>query len=94
MSDLAILIQGMIHPEASKRLSITDLNNPRTSQVNWLKNSLYTSKKEVEIGHEMHERIHSSDSFLRVFDANRASTNSARSEESTMSDLDSSANLE
>lgn len=48
----------------------------------------------------MHDRIHSGDSFLRVFDANRQAntTLSTRSEEdqlsSAMSDLDSSTNFD
>ena len=94
LKDLAALVLSMIHPEASKRVSIADLNEQLIGQVNWLKKSLYKANSEPEIGQEMHERIHSSDSFLRVFDVNRAAALSTRSEESSMSDLDSSASFE
>ena len=80
--DLARLLQGMIHPEASKRLSIQDLLLHSAHQqssssheiINWLKSSQYHANNETEIGREIHARIHSGDSFLRVFDANRQST--------------------
>ena len=60
---------------------------------------------ESEIGQEMYERIHSGDSFLRVFDADRRASTinttllSTRSEEdqlssAAMSDLDSSINFD
>ena len=73
--DLASLIQAMIHPESSKRLSISELCSESSSdEINWLKKSLYRQNDETEIEREMYARIHSGDSFLTVFDASRKAT--------------------
>lgn len=77
-ANLISLLQAMLHPDPEMRLPIDEVENH-----SWL--TLYKSNSESEIGVEMYERVHSSDSFLKVLVSQTQSDGSTMSESETSS---------
>ena len=53
MADLLCLLQGMLHPDLSQRLSISALLENQQLQTRWLNETHYKANTEDEIGAEM-----------------------------------------